>query len=134
MAAAAAKGVLQFPSGQPLAPDPAPADPKIVFQKRLSHLGTYPHRMQASAQRPMTTVRRRGWVKYFDPWKRYGYLESGGELIWFHERSRVDQQLTLRKGMHVSFDVITDRTHKPCAVRVRAAVENKKPPPVIEGG
>ena len=36
--------------------------------------------------------------------------------------------------MHVSFDVITDRTHKPCAVRVRAAVENKKPPPFAESG
>lgn len=67
-------------------------------------------------------------MRYYDPTKRAGFIEpgGGGPLLWFHERSLADQQMVPRKGVAVSFDVITDRTHKSVAVQIRTIAGNEK--------
>lgn len=62
----------------------------------------------------------RGRVAEYDDHKGYGYLEvGGGGRLFFHCTAIADGSRTIREGVEVEYEAVTDPRGKPEAADVR---------------
>ena len=88
--------------------------------------------LSTSNDRTKSNPIHQGYVKFYNPTKKFGFLQNQDGNDFFIHESKIPYGMSLTKGMKVTFEEIMDSKGRPSAIIVSSKKQNKKPTKVNE--